>query len=86
MEHVGRSIAEDQWSAACALACYRVSEELRPELFCEEYNILDEPDDRITHSRVEDDELHNVIVFGAGSTTTGNVNALACYRAARSNQ
>ena len=63
MELVGRFTAEDQWSAACALACYRASEELRSELFCEEYNILDELYERITHSRVEDDELHNVMVF-----------------------
>lgn len=64
LQLVGRFTAEDQWSAACALACYRASEELRSELFCEEYNILDELHEIITHSRVEDDELHNVMVFG----------------------
>ena len=63
MELVGRFLAEDQWSAACALACYRASEELRSEVFCEEYNTLDELYERITHSRVEDDELQNVKVF-----------------------
>ena len=63
MELVGRLTAEDQWSAACALACYRASEELRSELFSEEYNILDELYERVSHTRVEDEELHHVMVF-----------------------
>ena len=63
MELVGRFTAEDQWSAACALACYRASEELRSELFSEEDNILDELYERITHTRVEEEELHHVMMF-----------------------
>ena len=61
MELVGRFTAQDQWSAACALACYRASAELRSELFCEEYNILDELYERIT--RVRDEEVHDVMAF-----------------------
>ena len=86
MELVGRFTAEDQWSAACALACYRASEELRFELFCEEYNILDELYERITHSRVEGDELHNVMVFGGRLRDYWERECLACYRAAGGNQ
>jgi hypothetical protein len=63
MELVGRFTAEDQWSAACALACYRASEELRSELFSEEYNILDELYERIIHTRVRDEELHDVMML-----------------------
>ena len=63
MELVGRFTAEDQWSAAWALACYRASEELRSELFCEEYNILDELYSRITRKRARDEDLQAVMVF-----------------------
>ena len=63
MEPVGRFTAGNQWSAACALACYRASEELRSELFSEEYNILDELYERITRARVEDAELHDITVL-----------------------
>ena len=62
MELVGRFAAEDQWSAACALACYRASEELRSKLFSEEYNILDELYERIIHTRARDEELHDVMM------------------------
>ena len=63
MELVGRFTAEDQWSAACALACYRASEQLFSELFSEQYNILDELYERITHTRTRDEELHDVMTF-----------------------
>jgi hypothetical protein len=63
MELVGRFTAQDQWSAACALICYKTSEELRSEPFPEQYNILDELYERITRTRVEDEELHDVMVF-----------------------
>ena len=63
MELVGRFTAKDQWSAACALICYRASEELRSELFSEQYNILDELYERITHTRFKDEELHDVMMF-----------------------
>jgi len=63
MELVGRYTAEDQWSAACALVCYRASEELLSELFSEEENILDQLYERITHTRVEEEDLHDVMVF-----------------------
>ena len=63
MELVGRFTAEDQWSAACALACYKASEELRSELFSREYNILDELYERIIYTRRRDEELHDVMVF-----------------------
>ncbi len=62
MELVGRFAAEDQWSAACALTCYRASEELRSKLFSEEYNILDELYERIIHTRARDEELHDVMM------------------------
>ena len=61
MELVGRFTAEDQWSAACALACYKASEELDSELFTDETNILDELYERIT--RVGDEELQHVMAF-----------------------
>ena len=63
MELVGRFTAKDRWSAACAVICYRVSEELRSELFTEQYNILDELYGRITTSRVNDAQLHDVMTF-----------------------
>jgi hypothetical protein len=63
MELVGRFTAEDQWNAACALACYRASEELRSKLFSEEYNILDELYERIIHTRARDEELHDVMML-----------------------
>ena len=63
MDLVGRFTAEDQWSAACALACYKASEELRSELFSEEYNILDELYERITHTKVRDEELYDVMML-----------------------
>ena len=63
MELVGRFTAVDQWSAACAVECYRASKELSSELFSEECNILDELYERIERDRVEDEELHDVMVF-----------------------
>ena len=63
MELVGRFTAEDQWSAACALVCYRASEKLQSELFSEQSNILDELYPRITTTRHEEDALHDVMTF-----------------------
>ncbi len=63
MEVVGRFTAKDQWSAACALIYYRASEQLRSELFSEQYNILGELYERITHTRFEDEDLHDVMMF-----------------------
>ena len=62
MEIVGRFTARDQWSAACALVCYRASATM-DGLSSEEYKILDELYERITYTRVEDEELHDVMVF-----------------------
>ena len=50
MELVGRFAAGDQWTDACALVCYRASEEVRSKLFSEQYIILDELHQRITHT------------------------------------
>jgi len=50
MELVGRFAAADQWTDACALVCYRASEELLSKLFSAEYNILDELHQRIAHT------------------------------------
>ena len=47
---VGRFAAGDQWTDACAEQCYRASEEVRSKLFSEQYNILDELHQRITHT------------------------------------
>lgn len=64
MEIVGRFTAEDQWSAACALACYRAADDLRSELCFEELHvILDELYERITRNRIEDEELQQVMAF-----------------------
>ena len=63
MELVGRFTAVDQWSAACAVACYRASKELSSELSSEECAILDELYERIERDRVEDEELHDVMAF-----------------------
>ena len=63
MELVGRFTAEDQWSAACALVCYRASEKLQSELFSEQSHILDELYQRITHPRTEEEKLHDVMTF-----------------------
>ena len=63
MELVGRFTAEDQWSAACALVCYRASEKLQAELFSEQSHILDELYQRITHPRTEEEKLHDVMTF-----------------------
>ena len=72
MELVGRFAAGDQWTDACALVCYRASEELRSKLFSEEYNILDELHQRIAHTgnileelyeRSEDELLQDVMSF-----------------------
>ena len=63
MELVGRFTAEDQWSAACALVCYRASEELHSEMFSGQYgDVLDELYQRITRFD-EDAKLHEVMVF-----------------------
>ena len=64
MEMVGRFTGEDQWSAECALVCYRASRTMH-ELLSEEHDILDELYQRITYTRVEDEELHDVMVFWA---------------------
>ena len=63
MELVGRFTAADQWSAACALVCYRASEKLQSELFSEQSNILDELYQRITCTRTEEEDLHDVMIF-----------------------
>ena len=62
MEIVGRFTAEDQWSAACALECYRASKTMN-KLSVMEYQILDELYQRITYCRVKDEDLHDVMVF-----------------------
>ena len=64
MEIVGRFTAEDQWSAACALACYRAADDLRSELCVEELHVtLDELYERLTRYRSEDEELQQVMAF-----------------------
>ena len=68
MEIVGRFTAEDQWSAACALACYRAADDLRSalrfeEVGCCELVILDELYERLTRNRIEDEELQQVMAF-----------------------
>ena len=74
MKLVGRFAAGDQWTEACALVCYRASEEVRSKLFSEQYNILDELHQRITHThtgnileelyeRSEDELLQDVMSF-----------------------
>ena len=72
MELVGRFAAGDQWTDACALVCYRASEELRSKLFSAEYNILDELHQRTAHTsniieghyeRRQDEQLHDVMSF-----------------------
>ena len=63
MELVGRFTAVDQWSASCAVACYRASNELSSVLFSEECSILDELYERIERKTVEDEELHDVMKF-----------------------
>ena len=72
MELAGRFAAGDQWTDACALVCYRASEELRSKLFSAEYNILDELHQRIAHTgnileelyeSSEDEQLHDVMSF-----------------------
>ena len=65
MELVGRFTAKEQWSAACALICYRASEKLQSELFSEQSNILDELYQRITYTRTEVEALHDVMIFWA---------------------
>ena len=62
MEIVGRFTAQDQWSAECALVCYRASRTM-DELSSEEEKNLDELYERITYARVKDEELHDVMVF-----------------------
>ena len=61
MEIVGRFTAEDQWNAACAVACYRAADDMRSKLRVEEW-ILDQLFERLTHHR-SDEELHQVMVF-----------------------
>ena len=63
MELVGRCTAVDQWSASCAVACYRASNEFRSVLFSEERSILDELYERIEGNTAEDEKLHDVMKF-----------------------
>ena len=63
MELVGRFRAPGQWGDACALRCYRASEELRSDLSAERYNSLDELYSRLTLPRGRDEDLHEVMVF-----------------------
>jgi hypothetical protein len=58
----GRFAAEDQWSAACALICYRASRTLG-ELSSEQYKILDELYERITKTRINEEEVHDLVIF-----------------------
>ena len=63
MELVGRFTAVDQWSASCAVACYRASNEFSSVLFSKECSILDELYERIERNTVEDEEIHDVMKF-----------------------
>ena len=64
MEMVGRFTGEYQWSAACALECYRASRTM-DELPSEEQEIPEELYQIITYTRATDGQLHDVMVFWA---------------------
>ena len=64
MEMVGRFTGEDQWSAECALECYRASRTM-DELPSEEQEILKELYQIITCTGATDGQLHDVMVFWA---------------------
>ena len=64
MEMVGRFTGEYQWSAECALVCYRASRTM-DELPSEEHKILDEFYEIITYTRATVGQLHDVMVFWA---------------------